>query len=36
MSTKKFIVFCRVSDQVKELLSGFGAEFQKPLAGFVR
>ena len=32
----KFIVFGRVSDQVKELLSGFGAEFQKPLAGFVR
>ena len=36
VQVKKFIVFGRVSDQVKELLSGFGAEFQKPLAGFVR
>ena len=25
---KKFIVFYRVRDQVKELLSGFGAEFK--------
>ena len=33
---KKFIVFSPVSDQDRELLSGFGAEFQKPLAGFVR
>ena len=36
VQVKKFIVFGQVSDQVKELLSGFGAEFQKPLAGFVR
>ena len=36
VQVKKFIVFGRVSDQVKELLSGFGAEFQKPLSGFVR
>ena len=33
---KKFSVFGPVSAQVKELLSGFGAEYQKPLAGFVR
>ena len=33
---KKFIVFGPVNNQVKELLSGFGAEFQTPLAGFVR
>ena len=36
VKVKKFIVFSPVSDQVKELLSGFGAEFQKPLAGFAR
>jgi len=36
VQVKKFIVFGPVSAQVKELLSGFGAEFQKPLAGFVR
>ena len=34
VQVKKFIVFSPVSDQVRELLSGFGAEFQKPLAGF--
>ena len=33
---KKFIAFGPVSAQVRELLSGFGVEFQKPLAGFVR
>ena len=33
---KKFIVFGPVNNQVKELLSGFGAEFQTPLAGSVR
>ena len=33
---KKFIVFGPVNNQVRELLSGFGAEFQTPLAGFVR
>jgi hypothetical protein len=32
----KFIVFGPANDEVKELLNGFGAEFQKPLAGFVR
>jgi len=32
----KFIVFGNVNDEAKEILSGFGAEFQKPLAGFVR
>ena len=32
----KFIVFGPVNEEVKELLNGFGAEFQKPLAGFVR
>jgi len=32
----KFIVFGNVNDEVKEILAGFGAEFQKPLAGFVR
>tara|TARA_B100000579_G_scaffold427839_1_gene437036 strand:+ start:278 stop:628 length:351 start_codon:yes stop_codon:yes gene_type:complete len=36
VQVKKFIVFGPVSAKVKELLSGFGAEFQKPLAGFVR
>ena len=33
---KKFIVSGPFSAQAKELLSGFGAEYQKPLAGFVR
>ena len=32
----KFLVFGPVNDEVRELLTGFGAEFQKPLAGFVR
>ena len=32
----KFIVFGNVNDEVREMLVGFGAEFQKPLAGFVR
>ena len=36
VQVKKLIVFSPVSDQVRELLSGFGAEFQKPLAGFAR
>ena len=36
VKVKKFIVFGPVNNQVKELLSGFGAEFQTPLAGFVR
>jgi len=36
VQVKKFIVFGPVNGQVKELLSGFGAEFQTPLAGFVR
>ena len=36
VQVKKFIVFGPDGAQVKELLSGFGAEFQKPLAGFVR
>ena len=26
----------KVNEEVKELLNGFGAEFQKPLAGFIR
>ena len=32
----KFIVFGAVTNEVREVLSGFGAEFQTPLAGFVR
>lgn len=36
VQVKKFIVLSPVSDQVRELLSGLGAEFQKPLAGFAR
>ena len=36
LRVKKFIVFGPVNNQVKELLKGFGAEFQTPIAGFVR
>ncbi len=36
VQVSKFIVFGPTNDEVKELLAGFGAEFQSPLAGFVR
>ena len=36
VQVKKFIVFGNVNSEAGEILSGFGAEFQKPLAGFVR
>ena len=36
MQVTKFIVFGNVNDEAKKILSGFGAEFQKPFEGFVR